>query len=211
MTRISNEISNPLDYISFFGLRAHSVMPNGSPATEMIYVHSKMMIVDDRMCLIGSANINDRSLVGDRDSELAVLVEDTHVVESRMSGQPFTATRFAHLLRTKCFQQLFGFSEAEMVIDPLDPKMWRYINIQVQTNTRVYREVFGCYPDEQIRSYEGVELLARQARPELYYELSPQIRGRAVEWPLAFMDRENLRKAKNFQLGLLITPNHLFT
>jgi phosphatidylserine/phosphatidylglycerophosphate/cardiolipin synthase-like enzyme len=35
-----------------------------------IYVHSKLMIIDDRMALIGSANINDRSLLGSRDSEV---------------------------------------------------------------------------------------------------------------------------------------------
>lgn len=35
-----------------------------------IYVHSKLMIVDDRITLIGSANINDRSLLGSRDSEV---------------------------------------------------------------------------------------------------------------------------------------------
>jgi phosphatidylserine/phosphatidylglycerophosphate/cardiolipin synthase-like enzyme len=29
--------------------------------TEQIYVHSKVMIIDDRVCIIGSANINDRS------------------------------------------------------------------------------------------------------------------------------------------------------
>ena len=30
----------------------------------MIYVHSKMMIVDDKTTIIGSANINDRSIQG---------------------------------------------------------------------------------------------------------------------------------------------------
>lgn len=30
------------------------------------------MIVDDTSCIIGSANINDRSMAGHRDSELAV-------------------------------------------------------------------------------------------------------------------------------------------
>jgi len=35
-----------------------------------VYVHSKIMIVDDRAALIGSANINDRSLLGSRDSEV---------------------------------------------------------------------------------------------------------------------------------------------
>ena len=34
------------------------------------------MIVDDDYLLIGSANINDRSLVGDRDSELAIVLNN---------------------------------------------------------------------------------------------------------------------------------------
>ena len=50
-------------------------MKNG-PVTEMIYIHSKVMIVDDKKMIIGSANINDRSLMGNRDSELALLIED---------------------------------------------------------------------------------------------------------------------------------------
>lgn len=43
--------------------------------TEQIYVHSKLMIVDDAKVFIGSANINDRSLLGDRDSEIVALFE----------------------------------------------------------------------------------------------------------------------------------------
>ena len=42
--------------------------------TELIYVHSKLLIVDDVLVICGSANINDRSLTGKRDSELAVIV-----------------------------------------------------------------------------------------------------------------------------------------
>ena len=38
----------------------------------MIYVHSKLMVVDDAYVITGSANINQRSLDGDRDSELAI-------------------------------------------------------------------------------------------------------------------------------------------
>ena len=37
-----------------------------------IYVHSKMMIVDDSYIIVGSANINQRSLAGTRDTEMAV-------------------------------------------------------------------------------------------------------------------------------------------
>lgn len=35
-------------------------------------MHSKIMIVDDCTTLIGSANINDRSLLGSRDSEVSL-------------------------------------------------------------------------------------------------------------------------------------------
>ncbi len=44
--------------------------------TEMVYVHSKLMIIDDVAAIIGSANINDRSMQGSRDSEIAVLFRD---------------------------------------------------------------------------------------------------------------------------------------
>ena len=44
--------------------------------SEIVYVHSKLMIVDDKIALIGSANINDRSMMGSRDSELAIVIED---------------------------------------------------------------------------------------------------------------------------------------
>ena len=40
----------------------------------MIYVHSKFMVVDDRYMIIGSANLNDRSLAGDGDTEIATLI-----------------------------------------------------------------------------------------------------------------------------------------
>lgn len=33
------------------------------------------MIVDDKIAICGSANINDRSMIGKRDSEIAVLIE----------------------------------------------------------------------------------------------------------------------------------------
>lgn len=38
----------------------------------MIYVHSKLLIVDDRVVILGSANINERSMAGDRDTEICL-------------------------------------------------------------------------------------------------------------------------------------------
>ncbi len=61
-------------YVKIFGLRNHTVMC-GKPISEIVYVHSKFLIVDDFYALMGSANINDRSMTGYRDSELAVIFE----------------------------------------------------------------------------------------------------------------------------------------
>lgn len=66
-------IKNLGEYIQFFTLRTHGMIGE-TPVTELIYVHSKLMIVDDEKVLIGSANINDRSLLGSRDSEIAIII-----------------------------------------------------------------------------------------------------------------------------------------
>lgn len=55
----------------------------------MIYVHSKLMIIDDSYLITGSANINQRSLDGDRDSELAVgLFQPSHVMNTQSEQCP---------------------------------------------------------------------------------------------------------------------------
>ena len=79
LNRLTNAgIENPTEYISFYGLRNHSQL-NDEPITELIYVHSKLMIVDDNIMICGSANINDRSLIGKRDSEIAVIIEVSRI------------------------------------------------------------------------------------------------------------------------------------
>lgn len=37
---------------------------------------------------MGSCNLNDRSQCGDRDSEIALLVEDKATIPSQMNGKP---------------------------------------------------------------------------------------------------------------------------
>ena len=81
--------------------------------TEETYIHSKLMIVDDRVVLIGSANINDRSQNGDRDSETAIVIEDRDMIESTMNGQRYMASRFAATFRRHLWRQHLGMVAAE--------------------------------------------------------------------------------------------------
>jgi len=112
-------IENPYDYIKFYGLRTHGVL-NETPVTEMVYVHSKLMIVDDDVVIMGSANINDRSMVGRCDSEIAMVVRDSDKVQTTMNGQEMEVGKFARSLRLNIFGILSGFEEDSRLIDPLD-------------------------------------------------------------------------------------------
>lgn len=53
----------------------------------MIYVHSKGMIVDDEYVILGSANINQRSMEGTRDTEIAMgAYQPQHTWSKRLSS-----------------------------------------------------------------------------------------------------------------------------
>jgi phosphatidylserine/phosphatidylglycerophosphate/cardiolipin synthase-like enzyme len=49
-------------YLTLLNLRSWELLDQ--PVTEQIYVHSKLLIADDRVAILGSANINDRSQLG---------------------------------------------------------------------------------------------------------------------------------------------------
>jgi phospholipase D1/2 len=46
-----------------------------------------MMVVDDTFAIIGSANINDRSMLGMRDSEMGVVIQDVEFDKCKLGGQ----------------------------------------------------------------------------------------------------------------------------
>ncbi|XAR64227.1 Phospholipase D [Bertholletia excelsa] len=88
---------HPNDYLNFYCLGNREEFPveksnsnnqtssNGDSASAsqkfgrfMIYVHSKGMIVDDEYVILGSANINQRSMAGSRDTEIAMGAYQPH-------------------------------------------------------------------------------------------------------------------------------------
>lgn len=95
---------NISDYIGFFSLRNWGVI-NNKVVSDQVYVHDKLLIVDDRVAIIGSANINDRSMIGCRDSEVAIRVEDTLHLDITMNGHTHTVGYLPHTLRLKLMKQ----------------------------------------------------------------------------------------------------------
>ncbi|XP_038150447.1 phospholipase D2 [Cyprinodon tularosa] len=204
------------EYITFCGLRTHSWL-SGFNVTELIYVHSKALIADDRRYIIGSANINDRSMLGSRDSELAVFVEDQERVPSIMGGQEYEAGPLALALRKECFRVVVGATSDPSINidDPIsDDFFFVTWNETARRNTAIYEKVFKCLPCNSVhnmnllRNYCCQEPLC-DADPARAAEELKAIRGLLVHFPLKFLCEENLLPSLNCKEGM--APTDLWT
>lgn len=151
--------------------------------TEELYIHSKLLIADDRIVICGSANLNDRSQLGDHDSEIAVVIEDHTLMDSTMNGQPWKATRFAATLRRQIFKKhlgllpsqdyekedancmpvgvpndyKYGTEEDRFVTDPLDESFLNVWNSRARTNTEVFGKVFHPVPHDSVLTWKDYD------------------------------------------------------
>ncbi|KAL6097527.1 pld1 [Pungitius sinensis] len=188
-----------MNYISIAGLRTHAEL-EGKLVTELIYVHSKMLIADDNTVIIGSANINDRSMLGKRDSEVAVIVEDSETVTGVMDGQEYQAGKYALQLRLECFRMILG-ANTDTSIDVSDPVSDHfYKEIWMSTcarNAAIYQKVFRSLPSSDVRSIVDLEgYLAEpgldKEDPDRAREELQRVRGFLVQFPLQFLCEQNL-------------------
>lgn len=200
LEQLKPELGNKwINYISFCGLRTHAEL-EGNLVTELIYVHSKLLIADDNTVIIGSANINDRSMLGKRDSEMAVIVQDTETVPSVMDGKEYQAGRFAQGLRLECFRLVLGYlsDPSEDIQDPVSDKFFKEIWVSTAArNATIYDKVFRCLPNDevhnliQLRDFINKPILAKEDRLRAEEELR-KIRGFLVQFPFYFLSEENL-------------------
>uniref|UniRef100_W5MKT7 Phospholipase n=1 Tax=Lepisosteus oculatus TaxID=7918 RepID=W5MKT7_LEPOC len=188
-----------MNYISFCGLRTHAEL-EGRLVSELIYVHSKMLIADDNTVIIGSANINDRSMLGKRDSEVAVIFEDTEMVPSVMDGEDYQAGKFALQLRLECFKIILGaFTDPTIdVTDPISDRFYKEVWIGTSArNATIYEKVFNCLPSSLVRSMAELQRFILNSSmasddPARAREELKRIRGFIVQFPLYFLCEENL-------------------
>ncbi|CAG8616793.1 14882_t:CDS:10, partial [Cetraspora pellucida] len=151
--------------------------------TEELYIHSKLLIADDRIVIMGSANLNDRSQNGDHDSEIAALIEDKNYIKSRMAGKEWDAGKFAATLRRHIFKQHIGLEIHEsheevnnhshpppiesdypvnhlnhadkIVEDPVSEEFYKnHWYHTASQNTESFRKVFHCYPDDTVSNWD---------------------------------------------------------
>ena len=100
---------------------------------HMIYVHSKMIIVDDEFILIGSANINDRSLRGDRDTEIAVVCNQ----RPPPPNPPPPQSNEIHDFRLSLWVEHFGAMN-DLFHHPQNPACARHVQALCKANWEKY-------------------------------------------------------------------------
>ncbi|XXG95125.1 hypothetical protein Hte_001385 [Hypoxylon texense] len=150
---------------------------------EELYIHAKLLIVDDSVVICGSSNLNDRSQLGNHDSELSIVMEDTDKIESVMDGQSFRAGRHAATLRRYLWREHLGLlppqphdaskdpnaqppgenspndiwdrdDSYKFVEDPLSDELWDMWTTNATTNTEIFRHLFHADPDDNVKTFD---------------------------------------------------------
>jgi phospholipase D1/2 len=213
-------IRDPFEYISFHSLRNHSKL-NGTLVTELIYIHSKLLISDDRVVICGSANINDRSLIGKRDSEVCVILTDESFEEGRMNGGTFPCGIFAGKLRKFLFKEHLGLLDPNPqrppvnVTDPTIDAFWNGVWRRTsRRNSEIFSEVFHCIPSDMAKTFAAMKKYCEEPtiskqNPEQAEKELKRIQGFLVDLPLEFLCNEVLTPAIASKEGLM--PQSLWT
>lgn len=183
--------------------------------SEELYVHSKLLIADDQVVICGSANLNDRSQLGDHDSEIAIIIHDPQTVDSYMDGRPYRASKFATSLRREIFRKHLGLlkfqhfdrpdqnfepigvpntydwgsNEDRQVADPLSREFQSLWNWRAKTNTDAFGKVFHPVPYDGVRSWKQYD--------EYYSRFFKQAEG----------DKDKNKKPSTYKWGHVVAEN----
>ena len=170
------------------------------------------MIADDNVTIIGSANINDRSMLGNRDSEVAVVLEDEEFESHFMNGKAYKSGRFAGSLRRMLMREHLGIYKKsatdltpnindklklDSVNDPTCDQFWNNVwNSTARLNTMIYEQVFPVIPTDEIKNMSQIP--DYMEKPKLYkvdkakaQERLASIQGHLVYLPLDFLINES--------------------
>lgn len=188
------QYDNWTDYLTLLNLRTWDKF-TGRGVTEQIYVHSKMLIADDRIAIVGSANANDRSMQGNRDSELGAIIKGTEPVKVELfgDGKKYQVSKVVHEFRKGIWSKLFAvdaknvqvkpaFAGGELstiLSQPANKKTWQAVQKVAKDNADAYNKIFNFIPQNEspVQSPKQPYLGSYQIPEQNYYPLGCSI------WP----------------------------
>lgn len=189
-------------YLTVLNLRSWETLSSAwrgdRHVTEQIYVHSKLLIVDDRIAIVGSCNVNDRSMQGDRDSEIAAIIHGQTPKMVKLDGEhEAQVSELVHNFRVKIWRKLFALDikhsfidpatslSGEVLTQPAAPSTVQKIQERANKNLETYTKVFPFVPQNTspVQASQGKAQPDRGKLPKTikgitYYPLGCSI------WPL---------------------------
>jgi len=205
------------DYITIHSLRNYGILGNNL-VYEQVYIHAKTMIVDDKFVLIGSANINDRSMLGDRDSELCCIIEHKDYINlNDDTDQIYEVSRFAHDMRMRLLRIYLGLSEAQENDFKIlwSEKAYKEFRRISKSNTDAYDDIFRTPNRTETR--QDLEKLHPSSAFRAGFDynvatelLRTQIRGFLIDFPFHFLAKEHYKLSPSFTTPEFLVPTDVF-
>ena len=117
-----------------------------------------------------------------------------------MDGKPYLAANFAHSFRVNLFAEHLGIDpKNKILIDPLSDEFLHLVQDTANKNTMIYRKLWRCYPDDTYLSFKDLREHKKPSTNEEieafrnnYIKEKNNIIGHIVEFPLRFLEKENL-------------------
>ena len=200
----------PEDYIQFYSLRSWGkIGPTKQLVTEQLYIHAKCMVVDDKTAIIGSANINERSMLGSRDSECAAVVRDTDMLWSTMNGEPYLVGRFPHTLRVRLMREHLGL-DVDCIMEGEQHEREGHINGQWE------REMDGFHGGDNESNVSNADRETEHQILESKHKMQDELLAKSenlfsfdhdIDWEQA--DNPNLKSTKKMTQDYRITGNSM--
>lgn len=85
----------------------------------------------------------------------------------------------------------FALTDSEAT-DYFNDDIWDAMIEISKNNHHIYREIFGCYPDDEMTSFQRMAEIEAEADPSKYQLLAPIIKGHAIPFQRNFLAKENL-------------------
>ncbi|OIT38185.1 PREDICTED: phospholipase D delta-like [Nicotiana attenuata] len=197
-----SQFFHPQDYLNFYCLGNREAKKRGgcdedNPTPQehshelaqkfrrfMIYVHSKGMIADDEYVLMGSANINQRSLSGSRDSEIAMGAYQPHYTWAKKESHPHGQV---YGYRMSLWAEHLGAVE-DVFMDPQTIECVRRVNVIARRNWQAfvadeYRPMKGHLMQYPVQVSKNGEVTALPG-----FECFPDVGGKILGAPTNLPD-----------------------
>ncbi|KAL7718358.1 phospholipase D [Entamoeba marina] len=198
-----NGVKNVEQYISVNNLYNVGWINNYGMTVSQIYVHSKIMIVDDDWVMIGSANMNDRSLRGDRDTEIAIIVKDDVKCTVTFAGKKYIGNQSCVNFRKMLWKEHLGLDSLfdSLLDDPYECFQTLWLQTALK-NRLILEQVFPLFPRDAYVKYINTKKHTHPTTTPDRFPLLLQLQGHVVKASMGFGSKEH---QKSYGLQAIIT------